>query len=235
MKNKLIIAVLLFSLIAFPVSAGKIADYTYVDGESNIIVANRNANKKIALTFDDGPCRLYTEEILKILEENNAKATFFIIGKNAEENPDMVKKTYSAGHEIGNHTYSHRNLRKHSIDEIDVEIAKTQKIIKDITGESPTLFRPPGGYINNDIVNTITINNCKTVLWSWRQDTKDWQKPSSESIVKNVMKNLNDGDIILFHDYNTKGSPTPDALRILLPKLAAQGYEFVTVSQLIRE
>lgn len=213
---------------------GKISDYKYKDGECDIIVANRNAGKQIALTFDDGPCREYTKEILEILRENDAKATFFMIGKNAKEHPEIVLEVFKEGHEIGNHTYSHPEMRKLSPEKVGEEILKTQKILKEITGISPILFRPPGGYLSNAIVDQITSNGCRTVLWSWRQDTRDWEKPSSDNIVKNVLSNLRDGDIILFHDYNTKGSPTPGALRELLPKLCEMGYEFVTVSELVK-
>ncbi len=216
------------------IPCGKISDYEFRDNEDNVIVANRSATKQIALTFDDGPCALYTSEILEILKENNAKATFFVVGKNARDNPQLILDEYNAGHEIGNHTYSHPNLRGLTVEKINEEIYKTQEIIKEITGEYPKLFRPPGGYLSNGIVDKITSNNCKTVLWSWRQDTRDWTKPSVDSVVNNVLSNLKDGDIILFHDYNTKGSPTPAALRKLLPILKEKGYEFVTVSELVK-
>lgn len=211
----------------------KISDYSYED-ECDIIVANRNASKQIALTFDDGPCELYTREILEILSEYNAKATFFVIGKNAEKYPELIRLEKENGHEIGNHTYSHPELRKISPEQFMEEISKTQEILKNITGEYPILFRPPGGYLNNSIVDKITSSNCKTVLWSWRQDTRDWEKPKADVIVNTVISNIKDGDIILFHDYNTKGSTTPEALRKLLPKLTEMGYEFVTVSELVK-
>lgn len=216
------------------VFCGKISDYNYKDGECDIIVANRTATKQIALTFDDGPSKVYTEEILEILRENDAKATFFMIGKNAKEHPDIVLKVSDSGHEIGNHTWSHPNMRKLTAEKIGEEISKTQEILKEITGASPVLFRPPGGYLSNDIVDKITSNGCRTVLWSWRQDTRDWERPSVDSIISSVLSNLKDGDIILFHDYNTGKSPTPEALRVLLPKLRDMGYEFVTVSELVK-
>ena len=236
------IILFLFSLLLFNcctfnvcgIMCGKISDYSYEDGNCKVIVANRDASKQIALTFDDGPCREYTGEILEILREYNAKATFFMIGKNAKENPDIVLDVYRDGHEIGNHTYSHPEMRKLSVEKFGEEIEKTQQVIKDITGKQPVLFRPPGGYLSNGIVDKISSNGLRTVLWSWRQDTRDWEKPNSETIVRKVMSNLKDGDIILFHDYVTSGSPTPDALRKLLPMLSESGYEFVTVSELAK-
>lgn len=240
MKRIIIILTVCICIISFSnihaneyLSCGKISDYSY-DDECDIIVANRNASKQLALTFDDGPCKLYTEEILGILSEYNAKATFFVIGKNAEKYPELVRLEKENGHEIGNHTYSHPEMRKISPEEFEQEITKTQEIIKEITGEYPVLFRPPGGYLSNSIVDKISSNNCRTVLWSWRQDTRDWEKPKADVIVNSVISNIKDGDIILFHDYNTKGSTTPEALRKLLPKLKEMGYEFVTVSELVR-
>ena len=219
-------------LYARPCAAGQISDYTYEDGDCRLITANRDAGKQIALTFDDGPCPRYTEEILSILAENGAKATFFIIGENAKAHPELVKAAYDAGHEIGNHTYTHPDIRKVSAEAFGEEIRETQEILHEITGAYPVLFRPPGGYLSNAFVEKITENGCKPVLWSWRQDTRDWAKPSVDTIVKNVLSNLCDGDIILFHDFGTKGSPTSDALRRLLPKLREMGYECVTVSEL---
>ncbi len=214
-------------------AAGKISDYTYEDGNSHVIVANRGAPGKIALTFDDGPGKQYTEEILGILDEYDAKATFFLIGENAERYPEIVKEESARGHEIGNHTYSHPNMRKLSPEKYGEEIEKTQTVLAEITGKPPVLFRPPGGYLNNALVEKTAENGCTAVLWSWRQDTRDWANPSVEEVVGTVMEGLCDGDIILFHDFDAKESPTPAALRLLLPKLRDMGYEFVTVSELM--
>lgn len=203
------------------------------DYKSGVVAANRNAGKLVALTFDDGPCQRYTGEILDILKEHDAKATFFVIGKNAEKYPELVKREADEGHEIGNHTYSHPDMKKIKPEDVVEEIEKTQDIIFEITGKKPVLFRSPGGYLDDEIVRIIKGYDCTPVLWSWRQDTKDWSKPSVNYIVNLVLDNLQDGDIILFHDFNTKGSPTPEALRILLPKLKERGYKFVTVSTLM--
>lgn len=213
--------------------AERISDYEFDAGKSNLFVANRSAEKCIALTFDDGPHPKYTEQILDILDKYNAKATFFVIGKNAEMYPDIVLQEYDRGHEIGNHTYSHPDLKKISAENFLLEIEKTNDVIKQITGTEPKLFRPPGGYLSNTIVNEIMQQNATTVLWSWRQDTRDWECPSVGCIVSAVLGNLRDGDIVLFHDYNAHNSPTPGALEEILAKLSEQGYKFVTVSELM--
>jgi len=234
----LLVAVMLF-ILPFDICAecfikcGKISDYTFEDGKSNVIVANRNASKQVALTFDDGPSNNLTSEILDILSSYGIKGTFFVVGKNAEKYPEILRRSYAEGHEIGNHTFSHPDMRKITPEELDKEIGKTQAIIKEITGKEPTLFRPPGGYLSNNIVDKITSNNCKTVLWSWRQDTFDWKCPKASVVIDTVISNINDGDIILFHDYNTGVSPTPEALKVIIPELLSKGYEFVTVSELV--
>lgn len=212
---------------------GRISDYIYDKDSSDVIVANRSAGKQIAITFDDGPCREYTPVILDILAEYKVSATFFVTGKNAESHPDLLRRIYNEGHEIGNHTYSHPQLKKLTPEQVNDEISRTQAIVKDITGECPVLFRPPGGYLSNNIVDKITSNNCITVLWSWRQDTMDWKCPSVDTVVDTVLSNIKDGDIILFHDYICGKSPTPEALRIIIPTLISHGYRFVTVSELM--
>lgn len=214
------------------VECGRISDYTYEDGKSNIIVANRDAGKILALTFDDGPSERYTAEILDILSEYNTKATFFVIGKNAEKHPDLVKRIVTENHELGNHTYSHPQMRNITSEDLNNEIKSTQKILTEITGITPKLFRPPGGYLNNIIMEQISANGCTTVLWSWRQDTMDWKNPPVNDVIDTVLKNVQNGDIILFHDYVYGESPTPDALRVIIPKLKDMGYDFVTVSEL---
>lgn len=200
---------------------------------NEVFAANRSAGKYVALTFDDGPHTEYTAQILDILKKYDAKATFFVIGQNAEKNPALVKREFDEGHEIGNHTYSHPKMKVIGASELVDEIEKTQKIVEDITGRAPRLFRSPGGYFDDGIIKTIESYDCTPVLWSWRQDTRDWSKPPVSSVVNTVLGNLQNGDIILFHDYNTKGSPTPDALRVILPELKERGYSFVTVSELM--
>ncbi|MBR3995913.1 MAG: polysaccharide deacetylase family protein [Clostridia bacterium] len=234
------IALSLTQILLFYVNAegylqcGKISDYTYNDGDSNVIVANRDAGKQIAITFDDGPGKEYTPEILDILNEYGIKATFFVVGKNAENNPEILKRIYTEGHEIGNHTYSHPDFRKLTTEQVEDEIEKTQSIIEDITGAKPKLFRPPGGYLSNSIMDIITSKNYITVLWSWRQDTTDWKSPPVKDVVNIVLTNIKDGDIILFHDQIFGESPTPKALKIIIPELLEKGYEFVTVSELMK-
>ncbi len=201
--------------------------------KAEAVTGNKNAGRYVALTFDDGPHKEYTAEILDILKANNAKATFFVIGKNAKMYSDLIKREFDEGHEIGNHTYTHPSMREINAEALVEEIEKTQELVEDITGKAPVLFRSPGGYLDDDILKTIGSYDCTPVLWSWRQDTRDWSRPPVKSVVDTVLNNIRDGDIVLFHDYNLKGSPTPEALRVILPELKKRGYNFVTVSQLL--
>lgn len=222
-KRNVFAALLIFSL-CFHVP-------THAD--THIYAANRNAGKYIALTFDDGPHPVYTAQILDILKTYNAKATFFVIGQNAEQYPELLRREVEEGHEIGNHTYSHPNMKALGVDKAIAELEKNQQVIESITGIRPRLFRAPGGIFSDPLVSAVEAHACKPVLWSWRQDTRDWSRPPVKQVVRTVLDNLRDGDIVLFHDYNTNGSPTPEALKILLPELLRRGYSFVTVSELM--
>ncbi len=187
--------------------------------------------KVIALTFDDGPHRKYTDEILDILKQYEIKATFFVIGKNAETYPDKLKRISDEGHEIGNHTYSHITAEKTGKSNFKSELEKTHGIIKRITGKEPVLFRPPTGYCNTLAVKSATEMDYKIIMWT--VDTKDWAHSSKESIEKTVRSHVCGGSIILFHDYITAPSPTPNALSKIIPELLEEGYRFVTVSELL--
>lgn len=200
---------------------------------SEVIAHNSTAKGKIAITFDDGPHPTHTEEILDILNEYGVRATFFIIGTNAAQYPEIVKRTFDEGHELGNHTYNHVFVNRVSDDVLREEIEKTDRIISDITGAAPVVFRPPGGAYNDGKVAVIAETGHKCILWSWWQDTRDWSCPSVDAVVSTVMDNLHDGDIVLFHDYNNGKTPTAAALRIIIPRLIEKGYEFVSVTELL--
>ncbi len=187
--------------------------------------------RRIAITFDDGPSEEKTREILQILAENDAKATFFVIGENARAHPDRIREIHDAGHEIGNHTWSHRYLTKMSADEIREEVGKTEEILTEICGEKPVVFRPPGGYFSTETISQVEGMGYTCVLWS--VDTRDWTMVSAQKIIRQVENGAAAGEIILFHDLGDKRLSTPDALRILLPRLKEEGYQFVTVSELL--
>ncbi|SJZ73865.1 polysaccharide deacetylase family protein [Garciella nitratireducens] len=191
--------------------------------------------KIIALTFDDGPHPQYTPEILDILNKYNAKATFFVLGKFAEQYPDIIKREMLEEHEVGNHTYSHIDINNTSSTEIVEEFEKTQEIIFSTTGTFPKVMRPPFGYYNKEISNIAKKHHCTIVLWSQAKDHKDWSNPGIKKIVNTILSQVENGDIILLHDnvYHQE-SHTVEALKIILPELKKKGYEFVTISKLIQ-
>ncbi len=189
--------------------------------------------KQIALTFDDGPHPSYTREILDILDEYGIRATFFVIGVNAETWPELVEAELTAGHEIGNHTYRHANLRTESYDTVRGEILGMENVLWQQMEVRPHLFRPPGGLYGDEVCRAAADLDYTVILWT--VDTRDWAHTAAEEIVENVLTNTESGDIILFHDYVTAPSPTPTALRQIIPALLDRGYSFVTVSELLSD
>lgn len=191
----------------------------------------KNDKMQIALTFDDGPHPVYTQKILDILEKYNVKATFFMVGENIKNYPDTAKEVRSAGHEIGNHTETHKS----NLCEKDLfrEIENCSKIIFNTLDYETNLLRPPEGLILESTRSCCSKLEYSIILWNI--DTRDWAHTSPEKIYQNVMKNIDSGDIILMHDYIAKNSPTPAALEMIIPKLLEMGYTFVTVSELIGE
>jgi len=189
---------------------------------------------QIALSFDDGPHPTLTDEILDILKEHGVKATFFMIGENAAANPEIVKRVIAEGHEIGNHTYTHRKASELTEAQLRQEIEKTGALFKEQFSYTPVLFRPPAGELAANTVETVHSLGCTCVLWAWRVDTRDWASPPVKQVVNTVKNNVRGGDIVLFHDYIHAKSPTPAALKELLPYLK-QRYSLVTVSTLLSD
>ncbi len=185
----------------------------------------------VALTFDDGPHPKTTDRILDVLAEHDAKATFFVIGKNLRLYGEATVRAVAEGHEIGNHTYSHPSLSHVEKGALLGELSRTEELIEDITGVAPTVFRPPAGVYSGDVCRAATDCGLSVVLWNI--DTRDWTGVSTAEIVKNVMKNITPGSIVLFHDYGGSECHTVAALKEILPRLSAAGYRFVTVSELL--
>lgn len=202
-----------------------------INGKENEIIQPTNSlespavtKKRIALTFDDGPHPVVTARILKTLSKYNAKATFFVIGKNAKSYPETVKATFEQGHEIGNHTYLHKKLTSLSTTQILQEYKKTNWIVFKTIGQNPTVFRPPYGDKNARVTSTIPMP-----MTMWTIDTRDWQHKDAKKIVSNTKKSLHNNAIILMHDIHLS---TADGLDQLLSYLQKEDYEFVTVSEL---
>lgn len=195
-----------------------------VNGSPTTTTIDRN-KPMLALTFDDGPYAPSTCRILSALQAADAKATFFVVGSRVKGREETVRKIVESGCEIGNHTFDHVTLRNLPASEMQKQIAKGDAAIRSVTGENPTLIRPPGGAYSK---NLLPLCNRPLVLWT--VDTKDWSHQNAQKTVQTVLKNAKDGDIILMHDLFV---PTAEAVEILVPELQKRGFQLVTVSELL--
>lgn len=184
--------------------------------------------KKVAITFDAAWGAEDTDELLSILSQYDAKATVFAVGDWARKYPDAVKAFYNAGHTIGNHSDSHKAYSKLSLDEITDDIEKCNAQIEKCIGEKPKLLRAPSGDYTNDVITAAEGLSMQTVQWS--VDSLDWQGLEVAEMVSRVTGAATNGSIILFHN-DVKN--TPEALRQCLKILSEQGYQFVTVEELL--
>lgn len=214
----------------YSLSDSKISDY-----EDVIIKKGNDDEKVIALTFDDGPDEVFTPQVLDILKKNDVKATFFVVGEKVEYNKELLKRQYDEGHEIGNHTFTHINVAKNSYGKVEKEITDTQNAVKNVIGVEPKIFRPPYRAMSKSVCDIIVSKHMNIILWS-NLDPRDWSNPGVGSIINTILTKVQNGNIILLHDYNNKRndkSQTIQALEVVIPKLKEKGYKFVTISELI--
>lgn len=184
--------------------------------------------KYIALTYDDGPTPGNTSALLDILKENDAKATFFVLGMYAELSPEILKRIVDEGNEVGNHSFNHLRLNTLNDKELTNQIEKTNKLIEGITGRPVSLLRPPYGLRNKNVIGAAKKAGMSIILWN--VDTHDWSEPGAKIVANRAISKSVDGDIVLLHD-NCKGSVK--ASEIIIKELKKSGYEFLTVSDLI--
>jgi len=183
----------------------------------------------IAMTFDDGPSATLTPKLLDILKERGIKATFFMVGQNAKEYPDIVKRMVAEGHEVANHSWSHPALTKLSAEGLAKQIEDTNKAIEDACGVKPKLLRPPYGATNATLNRRFNDEyGLKVILWS--VDPLDWKYRNSERVTSQIVQGAHPGAIILSHDIH---ATTVAAMPAVFDTLLAKGYKFVTVSELL--
>jgi len=187
------------------------------------------SDKVAALTFDDGP-NASTPKLLDILESKNVKATFFVVGSMAEANPELLRKIAAAGHEIENHTYSHRNLRYLPEIEIERELVRTASVIRSITGMTSRFFRPPGGHQNGNLASAAGKYGFSSVLWTVNCSKNEGTK--ADNIVRQVVSETSPGSIVLMHNVE---DVTLQALPKVIDTLRANGYELVTLAAMVNE
>lgn len=186
--------------------------------------------KQVALTFDDGPHPAYTPQILRILKQYNARATFFVVGAQAQKYPDLIRAEVAAGSSVGNHTYDHVSLVKIPPAYVGTEIKACGQILQQITGRAPHLFRPPGGTYDAGVAQMSDALGYTMVLWT--DDPGDYASPGADVILNRTLARVNNGAIILLHDGIGQ---TIQMLPRLLQSLRANGYETVTVDEMLRQ
>lgn len=185
---------------------------------------NVNGGKRVALTFDDGPHPENTPAILELLDQYDAKATFFMISSTANYYPELTKQVAEAGHEIGNHSWYHEDFTQLDDEGIREELDLSDQAFQKILGYEPTLIRPPFGAYDERVMSIV---DRPIVLWS--VDSRDWDSRDPQAVLARVKSLMHDGAIVLLHDYHAE---TVEATRLVLEYLDSEGYEFVRVSEL---
>ena len=204
-----------------------------MEKEAQKVLAGANAveagieTRRIALTFDDGPHPYYTDLLLDGLAERGVKVTFFLLGENIEGREDVIRRMSEEGHLIGNHTFYHVDINSLSMEEACAEIRDTSEAIRAITGQQVEYVRPPYGNWNKEL-------ECQVMMIPvfWTLDTLDWKVKNTDRIVREVLEDVEENDVILMHDsYRT----TVEAALRIVDELQKNGYEFVTADELILE
>ena len=200
-------------------------------------IGNGGKRREMALTFDDGPNDPYTLQLLDVLSKYNVKATFFLIGNYVDQRPDIVRDIVTAGHEVGNHTYTHPNLIFKSQAELREEIGRCELALNNAVGEKhAALFRPPFGARRPAVLRTVRKSGLEPIMWS--VTGYDWSAKSSEEIERKVTKQVRGGDVVLLHDgghvaFGTDRSHTVNATVKLIEKYKGEGWAMKTVGEMM--
>ena len=201
------------------------------------VTGEARPSKRLALTYDDGPNDPYTGHLLDVLARHDVKATFFMMGKYVEERPKIAQQVFAAGHALGNHSYSHPNLIFVGEKELRSQITRTQKALEDAGCGTPKLFRPPFGGRNPRTFGVVRELGLTPIMW--RVTCYDWSAKSPDSIVKKAQAQIKGGDVVLLHDgghlaLGTDRSHTVKATDEIIRRYKGEGYEFVTVLQMMK-
>jgi len=193
-------------------------------------------SKQIALTYDDGPNDPHTLRLLDVLAKHDVRATFFLIGRYVQRRPDLVRDLVKAGHVVGNHTFTHPHLVVSAAVETRNQLEECQRAVEEVTGATPRLFRPPFGGRRPVTLRIARSLGLEPILWnvtSW-----DWETPPAEKIVQTCVRQMRGGDVILMHDgghraFGADRSQSVLATNMLIERYKAEGYEFLTVPQMM--
>ena len=203
---------------------------TAAQPKENPIYRVESHDNRVAISFDAAWGDEQTEQLLDILDENNVKATFFLVGDWVDKYPDDVKEIAQRGHDIGNHSDTHPHLPQLSNESATKEIQCCNEKIEALTGHTPTLFRPPYGDYNNDLVKTVKSLGMYCIQWD--VDSLDWKDPTPEQMCKTVLDKVTDGSIVLMHN---GAKNTPAALPGIIKGIQDKGFEIVLIKDLIPE
>lgn len=195
---------------------------------SNLDLPDRSL-KKVALTFDDGPRPAAVHRLNSVLTQHNVRGTFFIVGKMAARYPQSIRDLASAGHEIANHSWSHPDIRRISSEEFVWELDATRELIHELTGQETWLFRTPGS-TRSYLTSRFRVPSKYTLIL-WDLHSRDHIDINSHDMTQHILSQIHDGDILLMH---TGVQNTIDSLECLIPELKARGFEFVTVSEILK-
>jgi cellulose synthase/poly-beta-1,6-N-acetylglucosamine synthase-like glycosyltransferase/peptidoglycan/xylan/chitin deacetylase (PgdA/CDA1 family)/spore germination protein YaaH len=205
-----------------------------------VITRHGGAARKVALTFDDGPDKRFTPQILDALHQAGVPATFFIIGVNGELNPDLLRRELAEGHEIGNHTFTHPNISLISRTQFELELSATERLLAAVAGRQSLMFRPPFGEDSEpetvDELRQVELASSEGYLIVGMQiDPDDWRRPGVDAIVQRTvsMAEGGEGNVILLHDSGGDRSQTVQAVPLIVEALKSRGFQFVTVSELM--
>jgi peptidoglycan/xylan/chitin deacetylase (PgdA/CDA1 family) len=189
--------------------------------------SGESGGKVIYLTFDDGPTVPYTKRVLAVLDEYDAKATFFQTGENATYHPELTRSVVAHGHALGNHSWNHRDLRGLSARKVRLQITRTSAVLGRVSGQPVTCLRPPYGAVNARVRSAIRSRNLAMKMWDI--DPRDWDRPGVGAIASRVVSRADPGDVSLMHDGGGKRTQSVRALRRILRTLSDRGYRFETL------
>lgn len=224
----LVICIIAVSIILLNGGREKVIGVFMSNQNDMAIHSVETKDKKISISFDAAYGDQYTDEILTILDKNDIKATFFLVGNWVDNYSDKVKKIHDKGHEIGNHSTTHPYFTQLDSIKMKEEIFSTSEKIKEITGEATVLFRPPFGDYNSQVVNVVKETGHQCILWD--VDSLDWKDPGEKVMFNRVIDGVTNGSVILYH---LNAEQTPKILDKTIKELKKAGYQFVKVSDLI--
>jgi chitin deacetylase len=220
-------------LLVYVIATWKLMNSRTYQVFGEIVPRVETSQKVVALTFDDGPTQ-QAEEILKALDEAHIKATFFLIGKEIEQHPEEAKRILAAGHEVGNHTYQHNRMIFKSPSFMREEVEKTDQLLREAGYEGEILFRPPNGKKLLYLPYYLRMHDRKTIMWDVEPETYPEIAKDADKIVSYTVDHVQPGSIILLHAMYDSRKETLKALPGIITTLKEQGYEFKTVSELIK-